>query len=73
MELAESEILGGVERAPVFIESCAPNLSTPSLGQINSVIDPRTDEIDLLQQFQLIMTLKSSILTIPMILSNLNY
>ena len=46
MELAESEILGGVERAPVFIESCAPNSSTPSLGQIKSVTDARTEEID---------------------------
>jgi hypothetical protein len=39
-------MLGGVDRAPVFMASDDSSSLESSVGQINSVIDARTDEID---------------------------
>ena len=39
-------MLGGDERAPAFIASEDSSSPVSSVGQINSVIDARTDEID---------------------------
>ena len=39
-------MLGGVDRAPAFMASEESSSPASSVGQINSVIDARTDEID---------------------------